>query len=390
MMASQRLMKGVEVNYRGIFQKTLGRRIGSDIVFIAHSEGKTAFSNGRYSDAPERNGIPSKYFAFVSPTLSEEELEAEAGASMDIEVADVSVVVDDTLVKGVEPWAWHGVRPINEKVAEGSTLLVVTRKSAEELLKFVEKKPFEYNIATLEGDASFAGLWYYNDDFTDVRVLGAIAKVAPEIIGIDSVEKHVRNKYKSEEKVKAARDAYNTVKVRKVTSNDGIDWPYEVPKLPNYKEMEEGAVVPAIKRGYKKGPRGQSRSENFKRFTTKSMRPVVRFDTCTKCTLCWAECPDEAFDPTDTGHYDVNYEYCTGCGKCAQVCPVEDCIVMVDELKFDDNSSFYEKYMKDPKGYVDFVEEKKGKDRVVHPFVTGKGFTVEKVEKPAPFKEAKK
>ena len=41
------MIKRVEVNYRGIFQKNLGKYIGSDIVMIATSMGKVAFSNGR-------------------------------------------------------------------------------------------------------------------------------------------------------------------------------------------------------------------------------------------------------------------------------------------------------------------------------------------------------
>src|SRR5437867_11448282 len=128
------MIKRVEVNYRGIFQKNLGKKIGSDIVMIASRMGQRAFSNGRYSDSPERNGIPCKYFAYVSPDLSEEELEAECGAKMDIDEADVSIVLDDTMVKGVEPWGWHGVRPINEKVFANAAQLVVTRKSHDDLL----------------------------------------------------------------------------------------------------------------------------------------------------------------------------------------------------------------------------------------------------------------
>ncbi|PYR66565.1 MAG: (4Fe-4S)-binding protein, partial [Acidobacteria bacterium] len=128
------MIKRVEVNYRGIFQKNLGKYIGSDIVMIASRMGKVAFSNGRYSDSPERNGIPCKYFAFVSPDLSEEELEAECGAKLDIDEADVSLVLDETMVKGVEPWGWHGVRPINEKVRDKGCLLVVGRHPHDELL----------------------------------------------------------------------------------------------------------------------------------------------------------------------------------------------------------------------------------------------------------------
>ena len=69
------MIKRVEIQYRGIFQKNLGKKIGSDIVIVASSMGRIGFSNGRYSDSPERNGIPCKYFAFVSHDLSEEELE---------------------------------------------------------------------------------------------------------------------------------------------------------------------------------------------------------------------------------------------------------------------------------------------------------------------------
>ena len=140
--------------------------------------------------------------------------------------------------------------------------------------------------------------------------------------------------------------------------------------------MQEGAVVPAVKRGFEMGPRGQSRNIQFKRGTTKSQRPAVRFDLCTKCTLCWAECPDECFDPTTDGFYDIDYQFCVGCGKCAQVCPVKECIVMVDELQFEDDHSPWEHWKKDSKEYIQWVEAKKGKDRVSYEFVTGKGMIV--------------
>lgn len=141
------MIQRVEINYRGIFQKTLGKKIGSDIAIIASRMGGVGFSNGRYSDAPERNGIPCKYFAFVSDDLSEEELEAECGANLDIARCDMSVVLDDTMVKGVEPWGWHGIRPVNEKVSADGVLLVVSRKQPDELLQFIGNKPYNYRLA---------------------------------------------------------------------------------------------------------------------------------------------------------------------------------------------------------------------------------------------------
>ena len=387
------MIKRVEVNYRGIFQKNLGKYVGSDIVMIATRMGKVAFSNGRYSDSPERNGIPCKYFAFVSPDLAEEELEAECGAKLDIDEADVSIVLDDTMVKGVEPWGWHGVRAINEKVREKGCLLVVTRHDPAQLLQFVGKKPYPYRLATLEGDASLAGLWVFKDDLTRERVLGAIAAVDPGIIAIDAVEGYLREKGKDgAQRAAAAREAYDATlrNIKVVNPDQGIDWPHQVPVLPKWHEFEDlGVVVPAVKRSFEIGPRGQSRNEAFKRGTTKTHRPIIRFDLCIKCTLCWLDCPDACFDPTDDGLYDVNYEVCVGCHKCADVCPVPECIVMVDELKATDDKSPWQRYKKDPAEYTAWAEKMKGKERLHYPHVTGTGVEVRE-GKEVPLKVAKR
>lgn len=385
------MIKRVEVNYRGIFQKNLGKKIGSDIVMIASRMGKVAFSNGRYSDAPERNGIPCKYFAFVSPDLGEEELEAECGAKLDIDEADVAIVLDDTMVKGVEPWGWHGVRPINEKVREKGCLLVVTRHDHGTLLQFIGSKPFPWRLATFDGDASLAGLWVNRDDMTRERCLGALAAVDPGVISIEAVEEYLRDKTHDENRAKAARECYDATlrRIQLVKANEGLEWPHEVPVLPKWHEFEEGGVVvPAVPRGFKLGPRGQTRNDAFKRGTTKTQRPVVRFDLCIKCTLCWLDCPDECFDPTDDGLYDVDYEVCVGCHKCADVCPVPECIVMVDELRFTDDKSPWEHHKKDPQGYYEWAEEKKGKDRPHYPHVTGTGYELRE-GKSVPLKVAK-
>ncbi|MGE5833166.1 MAG: 4Fe-4S dicluster-binding protein [Acidobacteriota bacterium] len=387
------MIKRVEVNYRGIFQKNLGKYIGSDIVMIATRMGKVAFSNGRYSDSPERNGIPCKYFAFVSPDLAEEELEAECGAKLDIDEADVSVVLDDTMVKGVEPWGWHGVRSINEKVREKGCLLVVTRHDPAQLLQFVGKKPYPYRLATLEGDASLAGLWVFKDDLTRERVLGAIAAVDPGIISIDAVEGYLRDKGQDgARRAAAAREAYDATlrHIQVVNPDQGIDWPHPLPVLPKWHEFEDlGVVVPAVKRSFEIGPRGQARNEMFKRGTTKTHRPIIRFDLCIKCTLCWLDCPDACFDPTDDGLYDVNYEVCVGCHKCADVCPVPECIVMVDELKATDDKSPWQRYKKDPVEYTAWAEKMKGKERLHYPHVTGRGMEVRE-GKEVPLKVAKR
>ena len=100
------------------------------------------------------------------------------------------------------------------------------------------------------------------------------------------------------------------------------------------------------------------RNEAFKKYSTRTMRPVINFDTCTKCTLCWLHCPDTCFDITPDGFYDANMESCCGCGKCESVCPVADCLTMVNEEAFEDNNSQWEMWTKDKEGYAAWLAEK--------------------------------
>src|SRR5215813_4299306 len=88
----------VEIVYRGIFQKTLAKNISRAIVLAAHHEGKPGISFGRYGDSPERNGIPAKAFAIVAT----DDITLEEGmAKYEPKEVDITIVVDDTLCKGV-------------------------------------------------------------------------------------------------------------------------------------------------------------------------------------------------------------------------------------------------------------------------------------------------
>ncbi len=349
----------VEVVYRGIFQKHLGQRITRSIVLAARKEGKVGITFGRYGDSPERNGIPAKSFAVVAD--SEEELQAYL-ARYEPNNNDVTVAVDDTLCKGVESWAWYGLQPINKLTGAGGTILVTSIQSPEELLTDCHRKDAGWNLAVVSGMASFSGLWVYKDDHTDVRVLGAIARVAPHVVKLESVEAVIREEWKDELKVASARKAFDRVILRKVGPGEGNpETPYEF-QLLKLSEMPEGLVIPGIPvkqdvEGWDGGYR-PGRNPTFKKFATRTMRPVVDFDICTKCTICWLQCPDSCFDVTPTGHYDANMEACCGCGVCEAVCPVKDCITMVNEQAFEDNASQFEMHRKDPAAYKAWVKEK--------------------------------
>ncbi len=353
----------VEIVYRGIFQKKLANNISRAIVLSAHLDGKPGISFGRYGDSPERNGIPAKSFAIVA---TDEQTLQEGMAKYEPKEVDVTICVDDTLFKGVESWAWYGLQPINKLTKPGGTLIVTSMEPPETLAGMAHSKETPYNLAIVKGTRSFSGLWVYKDDHTDVRILGAIAKVLPEIFSLDAIKQTIQSEWKDPVKVASAEKSYNRVtKVAVKPGQGNPETPYRF-DLPKWHEMGEGVAIPAIPAGkemedpmtHVMGGIQPGRNKTFKKFSTRTMRPVVNFETCIKCTLCWLQCPDTCFDVTPEGLYDANMEACCGCGVCEAVCPVDKCVTMVAETEFKDNGSQWEMWRKDSTGYLKWLNEK--------------------------------
>jgi pyruvate ferredoxin oxidoreductase delta subunit len=347
----------VEVVYRGIFQKRLANRISRGVVLGARKEGKVGTAFARYGDSPERNGIPAKNFAVVS--TDEVQLESSL-ARYEPESVDASIVVDDTMCKGIESWAWYGVQPINKLVVPGGALLVTSDKEPDDLLKAIKVKPYDYTLVVIpspvhagvyapEGSASFAGLWVDNDDNTDYNCLAAVARFAPQIVSLDSVLAIVKERTNDDARVEAVKKTYEQLKIRQVKAGEGSTVSFEEYHKPGWQQMREGIIVEAQQVG--------TRNPLYKKWSTRTRRPLVNFDTCIKCTQCWLQCPDECFEVTPEGTYEVVYEACIGCSICEEVCPVPDCITMVNELSFADNENMYPLYQKDPEAYRQMLQQ---------------------------------
>ncbi len=340
----------IEVVYRGIFQKTLAQHITRGVVLAARQKGVPGTAFSRYGDSPERNGVPAKQFAVVA--VNDLELEASM-ARYEPSVVDVSVAVDDTLVKGVESWAWYGRQPIWKTVRPNGFVLVTSDKSPDEIVAQTDKADRPYTLGVIPGGASFAGLWVYKDDHTDWRVLGALSKVLPEWLPLDEVKTQVRRQTNDENAVASVQYGHDATVLRRVEAGEGTDAHEKLAfTKPGWTKMRPGVIVDARKPG--------ERNPQYKRYATRTQRPVVNFDTCIKCTMCWLDCPDECFEVTPSGHFEVVYEACVGCGICAQVCPVTDCIVMVDELKFDSNKLVFPVWEKDRGAYNAWFERTSG------------------------------
>ena len=353
----------IEIIYRGIFQKTLATRISRTIVLAAHQEGKMGISFGRYGDSPERNGIPAKNFAIVA---TDEQTLQEGMAKYEPKEVDVTICVDDTLCKGVESWAWYGLQPVNRLLKPGGTLIVTSREGPETIIAMTHRKETPYQLAILKATVSFSGLWVYKDDHTDVRILGAVAKVLPGLFSLETVQKIIVKEWKSELKAVSAANAYERTTSITVNPDQGNpEVPYKF-DLPKWHEMGEGIAIPSIPAGqtmtdpmsHANGGFQPDRNPTFKKFSTRTMRPVVNFDTCIKCTLCWLQCPDSCFDVTPEGLYDANMQACCGCGVCEAVCPVKNCVTMVNETEFKDNNSQWEAWRENKEAYKTWMEDK--------------------------------
>ena len=145
---------------------------------------------------------------------------------------------------------------------------------------------------------AWPGFGCIKDDLTRERCLGAIAAMDPGIISIEAVEEYLLDRTKDAHRARAARESYEStlLRVKVVTPDQGIEWPYEIPVLPKWHEFQEGGVVvPAIPRGFKMGPQGQNRicatktpplASRHARFLAYAVTCTSRPATSTTKTVC--------------------------------------------------------------------------------------------------------
>jgi len=52
----------------------------------------------------------------------------------------------------------------------------------------------------------------------------------------------------------------------------------------------------------------------------RNVRPVIDYDKCIKCFICWKFCPEPAIKIVDEKPV-IDYDYCKGCLMCVEECP---------------------------------------------------------------------
>lgn len=52
----------------------------------------------------------------------------------------------------------------------------------------------------------------------------------------------------------------------------------------------------------------------------RNVRPVINYEKCINCFICWKFCPEPAIEIKDEKPV-IDYDYCKGCLMCAEECP---------------------------------------------------------------------
>jgi len=60
----------------------------------------------------------------------------------------------------------------------------------------------------------------------------------------------------------------------------------------------------------------------------RSQKPVIDYDKCISCMVCWKFCPEACILIDEKPEIDL--DYCKGCGICAEECP-KKAIEMIQE-----------------------------------------------------------
>ncbi|HYF77197.1 MAG TPA: 4Fe-4S binding protein [Symbiobacteriaceae bacterium] len=289
---------------------------GRDVSFLlgegGRADGKYVQAYENYVDLPDRVNVPVTSFARIADEPIESKFLYENSAH------DVVVVLEESLVRS----------PILNNIINGATLVVNTRRSAEEIAKFLPKHPHLKQIVTV--DASKEGRAEFTlsgqEGATDATgigggyagpLAGAVAK-ATGLVTLQGLMKVAKNP-------KAVEYGFNTCIIADAQAifKKGIGKEFTG-------DVTVGTVFEVPFAGTVKAP--VDRNFGMVTNTWRIERPVLTEELCTQCQICMLNCPDACIKLTSNA-VEVDYDFCKGCGLCTATCPT-NAFKDVPELDF--------------------------------------------------------
>lgn len=262
--------------------------------------GNAAFNDGYNSqDFPiygaERRGAPVAAFTRFS--------DGEVTERGFIFSPDIVGVMDDSLIEDALANPFAGLRA-------GGCAVVNTTKPAEAVL------PSRKDVTVITIDLTGMALKTLGKPVLSSGIAAAAARVAGigEKPFLEAVADELREVGLSEEmvqkNVELAMAVYGQVKPLELRTKE----------LASKLELVPLAVVVSGEGMEDVTQVGNSAVRHTGNWRT--YRPVIDYERCTDCMICYAYCPESAMSVSEDGRVKIDYENCKGCMICLTECPL--------------------------------------------------------------------
>ncbi len=279
-------------------------RGGQGIKTASHIVGDVAFASGNHvQDQPlygaERRGAPISAYVRISQTPI-----LERGK---ITNSSLVVIADDSLLDSI-------VENPLQTVIDSTIIMINSSKDVSEI-----RTKYNINNALVVLD-----LTKLTQNTTHKAILGiAVASTTCKLLGFefDLVEKSLRSELKEigihqeeiSRNVELAKSCFNQTTCAKIETITKIKIQESPTMEPIYHHPQISTCTITATGNSRLRERGAW--SNFK--------PVIDYDGCTKCMICYVYCPDSAFTIDAKGFPVVDYDACKGCNICKTECPTK-------------------------------------------------------------------
>ncbi len=266
--------------------------------------GTAAFLDGLFvQDFPlygaERRGAPITAFVRIS-----DEPITERGVISD---PDVVIVMDETLLMDPRALPLSGLK-------RGGAVLINSPRSPEE----VKTEHGIGGVRVLVLDMTKISLEVLGEPILSTLAGAAAAKIAN--ISEDSLKEAlerelsgiVEEKEELDRNVEAATLSFRSVPSVDLKTLEAVREGRPVVKVPFEPALTSSPSIAAV------GNSPLRKTGNWRVY-----RPVWDREVCTRCSICFARCPEGCISLDDEGYPEVDYDNCKGCLICLQECPAE-------------------------------------------------------------------